>query len=60
MATLEVFDILGRQITSVANTHAAPGEYIVDLSLEGYAAGLYVYRLRVDDQVQHRTLTLLK
>ncbi len=60
MATLEVFDILGRQITSVVNTHEAPGEYILNLRLEGYAAGLYVYRLRVDDQVQHRTLTLLK
>ena len=60
MATLEVFDILGRQVTSVVNTHEAPGEYILNLSLEGYAAGLYVYRLRVDDQVQHRTLTLLK
>ena len=60
MATLEVFDMLGRQLTRVVNAHAAPGEYIVNLSLEGYAAGLYVYRLRVDDQVEHRTLTLLK
>ena len=59
-ATVEVFDILGRRVTSVTGAHNAAGEYVVDISLEGHAAGLYVYRLRVDDRVQHRTLTLLK
>ena len=60
MATLEVYDMLGRQVMNVMSAHHAAGEYAVDISLDGHATGLYVYRLRVNDQVQHRTLTLLK
>ncbi len=60
MATLDVYDMLGRRVMSVMSAHHAVGEYAVDISLDGHATGLYVYRLRVNDQVQHRTLTLLK
>ena len=60
LATLEVYDMLGRRVMSVVSAHHAVGEYAADISLDGHATGLYVYRLRVNDQVQHRTLTYLK
>ena len=60
VATLDVFDILGRRVAQLVSAHHTAGEYTANLSLEGYASGLYVYALRAHGQVQHRMLMVLE
>ncbi|MGB2868894.1 MAG: T9SS type A sorting domain-containing protein [Bacteroidota bacterium] len=42
---LAVFDILGRELATLANEQQGPGEYSVKLNAENYGSGIYFYRL---------------
>ena len=42
--TLKVFDVLGREITSLVNEAEQPGEYAVQWNAGGISSGVYIYR----------------
>ncbi|NNE46580.1 MAG: T9SS type A sorting domain-containing protein [Rhodothermales bacterium] len=54
--TLEVFDLLGRRITTLVDGQKAPGNHEVVLEAKGMAGGLYVYRLTGDHVQTSRTM----
>jgi len=66
--TLKVFDILGREVRTLANETRIAGEHEVtfdagDLARQtagGLASGVYFYRLSTPDFVQTKKLVLLK
>ncbi len=57
---LVVYDILGREVTTLVNERKAAGRYEVRFDGSGLASGVYVYRLTAGTYVQTRKMVLLK
>jgi hypothetical protein len=62
---LEIFNMLGHRVRTLADGLSAPGEHT--LQWDGHddrglpvSAGVYIYRLRVGDQVESKKMLLLK
>ena len=54
--TLTVYDLLGRQVAELVNTQQSSGDYVVPFEADILAAGAYLVRLRVGNQVAVRTI----
>ena len=57
---LSVYDILGRQITTLADDYKEPGSYEYRFDASSYASGVYVYRLTTDNFVVSKKMLYLK
>lgn len=59
--TLEVFDILGRKVTTLLNgEQKSAGRYTVNFNANNLASGMYIYRLQAGNVVLIKKLTLIK
>jgi hypothetical protein len=58
--SLRIYDVLGREVTTLVNEVKQPGTYSVQYDASGLASGAYFYRLRSGDFVSTRKLFLLK
>ena len=58
--TVEMFDVLGRRIGTVADAVFSPGRHTIKIDGRAMAAGIYVYRMRSNDYVSSRKMLLLK
>jgi hypothetical protein len=59
--TLEVFDILGRQVATLVNNQVMPaGRHSVSFDAGRFASGVYVYRLVVGEKVMTKRMVLIK
>jgi len=45
LVTIKVYDLLGREITTLINNELSPGNYEVDFNGSNLASGVYFYRL---------------
>ncbi len=52
--TLEVFDHLGRKVTTLVNSHQSAGSYTVTLDAHTFSPGVYFYRVCAGDDVVTR------
>lgn len=59
-ATLKIYDMLGREITTLIDEEKTPGKYNVRWDAGRYASGVYFYRLVAGGFVQTKKLVLLK
>jgi hypothetical protein len=59
-ASVQVFDLLGREVATLAEGEYAPGTHRVVWEPMGIASGVYLYRLRSGGQVVSKTLVLMK
>jgi hypothetical protein len=58
---LVVYDVIGREVTTLVDKLQEPGSYTVTFSaLEGRASGVYFYRLHAGDFVSVKKMMLLK
>jgi hypothetical protein len=57
---LEVYDVLGRPITTLVNEHQPPGQYTLRWDASGMPSGVYLYKLTAGDFVATRRMTLLR
>lgn len=57
---LNVYDILGKEVSSLVNEQKNPGRYSVNFGASQLAAGVYIYQLRVNDYVSSRKMLLIK
>ncbi len=57
---LVVYDLLGREVTTLVNERKAPGRYHVTFDGSGLASGFYVCRLTAGSYVRSRTMLLLR
>lgn len=57
---LDVFDITGRYVRTVTNQFYRLGSYSLSFSSEGLSSGVYLYRLKINDQVFTKKMTLIK
>ena len=58
--TLEIFDILGRRITTLVAEYRTAGSYEQVFNASSLASGVYVYKLQAGDFVSSRKMILLK
>jgi len=63
--TLEVFNVLGKRVTTLVNERLSPGNKVVTWDGrndrgEDVASGIYFYRLRTDSEVATKKMMLLK
>ena len=62
---LEIFNILGQQISTLKDEQMSPGNYKIEWNAtdrrgQRVATGIYLYRLRVGDEQQTKKMVLLK
>jgi hypothetical protein len=58
--TLEVYDMLGRLVSTLVNEVKRPGEYTVDYNAAQLSSGVYFYRLSAGGQMYAHKMMLLK
>jgi hypothetical protein len=58
--TLKIYDNIGREIATLVNGVKDEGNYTVDFKADGYAAGVYYYKLVVGNQSQVKRMILVK
>ena len=58
--TLKVFDILGREITTLVNEKLSAGSYEWEWDGNGYPSSVYFYRLVTDDFSEVKKMLLIK
>jgi hypothetical protein len=57
---LKVFDMLGREVTTLVDGELDPGEYRVVFDASGLPSGVYVYRIHAEGFSQSKKLLLLR
>jgi len=57
---LNVYDVLGREISTLVKEVKRPGTYTVEWNAQGLPSGVYFYRLQAGAFVQTRKLLLLR
>jgi choice-of-anchor A domain-containing protein/uncharacterized repeat protein (TIGR01451 family) len=57
---LEVYDILGRFVTSLVNSYQQAGDYIVNFNASDLTSGVYLYKITTDYNTAVKKMVLLK
>lgn len=60
LVTLKVYDVLGREVTTLVNEVKYPGIYTVTWNASNFSSGVYIYRLHANGFFQTRKLLLQK
>jgi photosystem II stability/assembly factor-like uncharacterized protein len=60
LVKITVYDLLGREVTTLVNEPKAPGSYEVSFDGSGLSSGVYIYRMTAGSFVQSRKMLLLK
>ncbi|HEY3250956.1 MAG TPA: T9SS type A sorting domain-containing protein, partial [Ignavibacteria bacterium] len=60
MVKLTVYDILGREITTLVSERLTPGMYVVEWNALNYPSGVYFYRLIAGDFYETKKMVFLK
>ncbi|MGD8781290.1 MAG: S8 family serine peptidase [Ignavibacteria bacterium] len=58
--SLKVYDVLGREVTTLVNETQPSGVYSVEFNASRLASGVYIYRLKCNDFLQTRKLLFIK
>jgi len=58
--TLKIYDILGKEVTSLVNEELGAGEHKVLFNAANYASGVYFYRISTGTFTQSKKMVLLK
>jgi aldose sugar dehydrogenase len=58
--TLQLYDVLGREIETIVNETKQAGSYEVDWNAENYPSGVYLYKLTSGDFSEQKKMVLLK
>ena len=60
IVSLEIFDILGRKITTLINEEKAAGNYSITFNAYNLNSGIYFYSLRTQEFQQTRKMILAR
>jgi len=58
--SLKVYDVLGKEITTLVNEELSAGEYEVDFDANTLTSSVYFYRLRAGEFIQTKKMILIK
>jgi hypothetical protein len=57
---LKIYDILGREVATLADGIQKPGEHTVSFEASGLSSGVYFYRLKTGSFVTQKSMLLIK
>jgi hypothetical protein len=57
---LKIYDILGREVTTLVNEKLNPGKYEAEFDGSNYASGVYYYKLETEYYTKTKKMVLLK
>ena len=60
LSPLSVYDILGRQVSSLVNENLKPGTYEVDWNASNFPSGVYYYKLTAGNFSETKKMILIK
>ncbi len=58
--TLKVFDVLGKEITTLVSEEKPAGSYKIHFNAEGLTSGVYFYQLRAGNFIETKKMLILK
>lgn len=58
--TLKVFDLLGREVSTLVDGVMEPGEHMIEFNGENLSSGVYIYRLNAGSHTISKSMLLLK
>jgi len=58
--TLKVYDMLGREVSSLVNSMKTAGNYTVEFNASGLSSGIYFYRIEVNGFKDVKKMMLIK
>ncbi len=58
--TLKVYDLLGKEVSTLVRDNLLPGSYKADFTAEGLTSGVYFYRLVTNDFSDVKRMMLIK
>ena len=58
--TLKVYDMLGREVTTLVNENQKPGNYEVEWNAENVSSGIYFYRIQTGSFIDVKKMILLR
>ena len=59
-SSLKIFDLLGREVTTLVNEKLSPGSYEVEWNADGFASGIYFYQLKTQSYTETKKMLLIK
>ncbi len=59
-ATLKVYDVLGREVTTLVNEEKSAGTYEISWYAANLPSGIYFYQLKTDTFIQTKKMILMK
>jgi hypothetical protein len=60
MVSLNVYDLLGRQVASLVNEYKPAGKYIVEFNASNLSSGIYYYKLVSGGFSEFKKMTVIK
>jgi len=60
LVKLTIYDLLGREVSTLVNEKLSAGPHSYQFDASGYASGMYIYRLEVNSQQVSRSMIYLK
>ena len=60
MVNLVIYDLLGRKVATLVDGVKAPGNYSVRWNAQGYASGIYFYRIESGGLARTHKMMLVK
>jgi hypothetical protein len=57
---LNIYDLLGKEVSTLVNEKLSPGTYEVEWNGNNYPSGVYFYQLKVNDFSETKRMVLLK
>jgi len=60
LTRIVIYDLLGREVTTLVNEQLKPGSYEVNWDGTGFASGVYFYSLITSDYVETKRMVLVK
>jgi len=58
--TIKVYDVLGKEISTLVNEEKPAGNYEVELTGDGLPSGIYFYQLRAGNYIETKKMVLIK
>ncbi|MCP4584174.1 MAG: T9SS type A sorting domain-containing protein [candidate division Zixibacteria bacterium] len=58
--SIEIFDLLGKKVTSLINSKQSAGRYTVNWNAAGFSSGIYFYKLQAGDYTEMMKMSLIK
>jgi hypothetical protein len=60
IVTIKIFDMTGREVSTLVNTQAVPGNYSVNFNGQSLSSGIYFYKMTAGSFIDVKKLVLIK